>query len=279
MKLLPSSARMRRRLGILGVIALAGLGIWAWQTAAPPPKKVADAPTDPGAPQFVGRDRQVPLRRADRREINRVLAAFIPAAVERKDPLAAYHLATPEMRESATLAEWKRGDIPVYPYPASERRSWTLNFSYPGQVNFDLFVQPKKNADVGPIAFTVEMRRGKGRHWLVDSFFPTAMFPKPTKSSGGGQPLAQPDLSPANVQGTSQTGKQRVSTYFFFVPVVMLGLVLMIPLVMFVRGKLREERAERIYAKTPRGTLPPLPKPYQRSESEPEPERDRELVP
>jgi len=275
MKLLPSSARMRRRLAIAGAVALAGLGIWAWQTAAPPPKKVADAPTEPGVPQLAGQERQVPLRRADRREINRVLAAFIPAAVERKDPLAAYHLATPAMRESATLAEWKRGDIPVYPYPASERRSWTLNFSYPGQINFDLFVQPKKNADVGPIAFTVEMRRGKGRHWLVDSFFPTAMFPKPTKSSGGGQPLAQPDLSPANVQGTSQTGKQRVSTYFFFVPVVLLGLVLLMPLVMFVRGRLREERAERIYAKTPRGTLPPLPKPYQRSE----PERDRELVP
>jgi len=273
MKLLPSSARLRRRLGILGVVALAGLGIWAWQTAAPPPKKVADAPTDPGPPQLVGQEHQVPLRRADRREINRVLAAFIPAAVERKDPLAAYHLATPEMRKSATLAEWKRGDIPVYPYPAGERRSWTLNFSYPDQVNFDLFVQPRKNADVGPIAFTVEMRR-KANDWLVDSFFPTAMFPKPTKTGAGGQPLAQPDLTPGNVKGTSQTGKQRVSTYFFFVPVVMLGLVLLIPLVMFVRGKLREARAERIYAKTPR-TMPPLPKPHQRSE----PERERERVP
>jgi hypothetical protein len=276
MKLLPSSALMRRRLSIVGLLGLVALVIWAWQTAAPPPKKINDAATDPGAPVVV-RERQVPLRRADRREINRVLAAFIPSAVERKDPLAAYDLVTPEMRRSATLAEWKRGDIPVYPYPASERRSWTLNFSYPGQVNFDLFIQPKQNADVGPIAFTVEMRRGKGRHWLVDSFFPTAMFPKPTKSSGGGQPLAQPDLSPANVTGTSQTGKQRVSPYFFFAPVVMLGLVLLIPLVMFVRGRLREERAERIYAKTPRGTMPPLPKPYQRSE--PEAERERSLVP
>lgn len=272
-----SSPRMRRRLGVLGVLGVVALGIWAWQAAEPPPKKVEDAPTEPGAPQVVGREREVPLRRDDKREINRVLAAFIPAAVERKDPLTAYHLATPEMRKSASLAEWKRGDIPVYPYPASERRSWTLNFSYPGQVNFDLFMQPKKNADVGPIAFTVEMRRGKGRHWLVDSFFPTAMFPKPTKSSGGGQPLAQPDLSPANVKGTSQTGKQRVSPLFFLVPVVLVGIVLLIPIVMFVRGKLREARAEKIYAKTPRRVMPPLPKPYQRTE--PEPERERSLVP
>lgn len=267
---------MRRRLGVLGVLGVAAIGIWAWQTAEPPPKKVEDAPTDPGAPKVVGQEHEVPLRRADRREINRILDAFVPAAVERKNPLAAYRLATPQMRASATRAEWKRGDIPVYPYPASERRDWTLNFSLPGYVSLDLFVQPKKGADVGPIAFTVEMRRGKGRHWLVDSFFPTAMFPKPTKESGGGQPLAQPDLSPANVKGTSQTGDRRVSPYFFLVPPGLLALALLIPIVMFVRGKYREARSERIYAKTPRRTMPPLPKPYQRSEQEPE--RERSLV-
>jgi hypothetical protein len=46
-----------------------------------------------------------------------------------------------------------------------------------------------------------------------------------------------------------------------------------------VRGKLREARAEKIYAKTPRRVMPPLPKPYQRTEPEPEPERERSLVP
>jgi hypothetical protein len=48
---------------------------------------------------------------------------------------------------------------------------------------------------------------------------------------------------------------------------------------MFVRGKVREARAEKIYAKTPRRVMPPLPKPYQRTEPEPEPERERSLVP
>jgi hypothetical protein len=274
MSVLPSSVRMRRRLGFAGALALVALGIWGWSTLSPPPKPADDAVTEPGVPKIVGRERQVPLRPADRSEINRVLDAFVPAAVERKDPLAAYNLATPELRKSATRAQWKQGDIPVYPYPASERRDWTLNFSYPRQVSLDLFVQPKKGADVGPIAFTVELRRGKGRHWLVDSFFPTAIFPKVEE---GGQPLAQPDLSPANVQGTSQTGKARVSPLFFLIPFVLLGLVLLIPVVMFFRGKLREARAARLYARTPRGTMPPLPKPYQRSE--PESERERTLVP
>jgi hypothetical protein len=259
MNLLPSSARTRRRLMILGVAAAAALGIWAFSILEPAPKQVSSKPTEPGAPKIVGRDREVPLRRADRRAIDRTLDTFVPAAVERKDPAAAYRLATPSLRRSATRAEWKRGDMPVYPYPASERRDWTLNFSLPGHVSLDLFVQPRKGADVGPIAFTVELRRLAARRWLVDSFFPTAMFPKP---EDGGQPLAQPDLSPANVQGTSQTGKQRVSSAFFLIPFVLLGLVLAIPLVMFLWGKLREARAERIYARTPRRTMPPLPKPH-----------------
>lgn len=272
MALLPSSARTRRRLVVLvGVIAVA-LGIWGFSLLEPAPKRVSAEPTEPGAPKIVGRDREVPLRRADRQAIDRTLDAFVPAAVERKDPATAYRLATASLRSSATRAEWRRGDMPVYPYPASDQRDWTLNFSLPGHVSLDLFVQPKKGADVGPIAFTVELRRAAGRRWLVDSFFPTAIFPKP---EDGGQPLAQPDLSPTNVQGTSQTGKQRVSSAFFLIPLVLLGLVLAIPVVMFVSHKLREARAERIYARTPRGTMPPLPKPHQRSE----PERDRSPVP
>lgn len=272
MALLPSSARARRRLSILGVLGVVVLGIWTWSQLAPPPKRSSPEALEPGAPKIVGRDRQVPLRRADRREINRVLDAFVPAAVERKDPLAAYRLVTPEIRKSATRAQWQRGDIPVYPYPASKQRDWTLNFSFPRHVSLDLFVQPKKGADVGPIAFTVELRRTRERRWLVDSFFPTAMFPK---VEDGGQPLAQPDLTPANVKGTSQTGKARVSPAFFLIPVVLLGLVLLLPVVMFVRGRLREARAERIYAKTPRRTMPPLPKPQERVANE----RERSLVP
>jgi hypothetical protein len=210
----------------------------------------------------------VPLRPADRRAIDATLAAFLPAAVERNDTELAYRLATPSLRRSATPAEWRRGEIPVYPYPASQRHDWTLNFSFPKHVSLDLFVQPKQGADVGPIVFTVELKRPHGR-WLVDAFFPTAIFPK---VEDGGQPLAAPDLGPTNVQGTSQTGEARVSQIFFLIPLVIMGLALAIPLAMFVYGRYRERRAERIYARTPRGTLPPLPRP--RTE-----ERERMLVP
>ena len=272
MKLFPASARKRRRLGYLGVLLAAGAAVWGLSLLQPAPERVTAEPLDPGAPKIVGRERQVPLRRADRRAIDRTLAAFVPAAVERKDPAAAYRLVTPTIRQAATRAEWRRGDIPVYPYPASARRSWTLNFSYPGHVSLDLFVQPKRGADVGPIAFTVELRRAaRERRWLVDTFFPTAMFPK---VEVGGQPLAQPDLTPANVKGTSQSGKARLSPVFFLIPLVLLGVVLMIPIVMFVRGRLRERRAERIYARTPRRTMPPLPRPARRTDRE----RERTLV-
>jgi hypothetical protein len=98
------------------------------------------------------------------------------------------------------------------------------------------------------------------------------MFPKPEE---GGQPLAQPDLSPANVKGTSQTGKRRVSAVFFLIPFALMGLALGIPLAMFLLDKSRVARAERLYARTPR-TMPPLPKPYHRAPVE---ERERSSVP
>lgn len=265
MKLLPSSARTRRRLLMLGGVGVVGLGIWGLSLLLPAPDKVDPRPLEQGTPQFAGQEHEVPLRVADRRAINRTLDAFVPAAVERKDPLAAYGMATPQLRHSATPQQWRKGDIPVYPYPASKRRDWTLNFSLPGHVSLDLFIQPRRGADVGPIAFTVEMRRGAHRRWLVDSFFPTAMFPK---VEDGGQPLAQPDLSPGNVKGTSQTGNARISPAFFLIPFALLGVVLLIPVFMFVRGKFREARAERIYARTPRRTMPPLPKPHQQDASE-----------
>jgi hypothetical protein len=268
MALLPSSARTRRRLGLLaGVLALA-IGVWGLSLLLPAPERRSDAPTEAGAPKIVGREKQVPLRRPDRRAIDRTLDAFLPSAVERKNLTAAYRLATPSMRRSATRAEWRRGEIPVYPYPASDRHSWRLNFSFPGYVSLDLFVQPRKGADVGPIAFTVELRRFGRHRWLVDSFFPTAIFPR---VEDGGQPLAQPDLSPANVQGT--VGKQRVSSVFFLIPVVLLGLAIAVPFAMFLVGKLREARSERLYARTPRRTMPPLPKPLRDAEREREPSR------
>jgi hypothetical protein len=270
-RLLPSSARKRRRLSVAaGVLAL-GVAVWGLSLLLPAPAKKNAEANEKGFNKVVFREKEVPLRRADRREINRLLAAFIPAAVERKNPAAAYRLATPALRQSATPADWRRGEIPVYPYPASKQYDWTINFSLPRQLNVDLFVQPKKGADVGPIAFTVEFKRTRSdRPWRVESFFPTAMFPK---VEDGGQPVSQADLGPGNVKGTSQTGKARVSPLFFFVPPALLLLVLLIPLVMFVHGKLREARSERIYALTPRRTMPPLPKPRERSEQAPERER------
>ena len=116
MSLLPSSARTRRRLGALGaVLALAG-AVWVFSMLEPAPKRVTAEPLEPGAPQVLN-DHQVPLRRADRARINAVLDAFVPAAVERKDPLAAYRLATPQLRQSATRAEWRKRRHPGLPVP------------------------------------------------------------------------------------------------------------------------------------------------------------------
>ena len=113
----------------------------------------------PGRPQIVGRERQVPLRSADRasdRPDPRRLRPRGRRAQGSARPLTGSPRARCAGRRLARSGA--RGDIPVYPYPASEQRDWTLNFSFPGHVSLDLFVQPRQGADVGPIAFTVELQ-------------------------------------------------------------------------------------------------------------------------
>ena len=50
MSILPSSARTRRRLGILGLVLALAAGVWAFSLLEPAPKKVSAEPLDPGAP-------------------------------------------------------------------------------------------------------------------------------------------------------------------------------------------------------------------------------------
>ena len=114
-----------------------------------------------------------------RREINATLDRFVPAAVLREAPMEAYALSTPTLRTSATRAQWRKGEIPVYPFrvkDGSDLHGWRLNFAVKNNVNVDLMLQAsKEEKEVSGIAYTVDLKRIRGR-WLVESFFPTAEF-------------------------------------------------------------------------------------------------------
>ncbi|MGG7380244.1 hypothetical protein ACQ7B2_16320, partial [Escherichia coli] len=69
---------------------------------------------------------------------------FVPDAVARKDPGAAYRLAAPAMRTGTRRADWNRGVMPVVPYPArlSGYGIRALEVT-PDHVPIDLMLQPR----------------------------------------------------------------------------------------------------------------------------------------
>ena len=190
-------------------------------------------------------DKPVPVTRAMRRRVNATLVPFVATAVTRKDPVAAWDLSTGAMKRGTTRAEWARGNLPVFPYPAipAQARGWTVVSSVKDDLVADLVLQPPRGSKRGPVEFNVELKavgKGPARRWLVDSFIAirtydtsSAQKPKPVK------PL------PANAKPNYPKG--RLSPAWFLVPGVLLGLIVLIPLGIAILNWRRGVRAARAY--------------------------------
>ena len=195
--------------------------------------------------QVVVSDKPVPVTRAMRRQVNETLVRFVATAVMRKDPVAAWDLSTRAMKRGTTRADWARGNLPVFPYPAipAQARGWTVVSSVKDDLVADLVLQPPRGSKRGPVEFNVELKavgKGPARRWLVDSFIAirtydtsSAQKPKPVK------PL------PANAKPNYPKG--RLSPAWFLVPGVLLGLIVLIPLGIAIVNWRRGVRAARAY--------------------------------
>ena len=174
-----------------------------------------------------------------RRAVNETLVAFVRTGVTRSDPATAWTLTTPEMRAGIARADWDKGDLPVLPFPAniSSADDWTVITSYPGDLTVDLLLQPRAGAKRGPIAFAIELKQRRGR-WLVDSMVPEQSF-------GPSGPTAAPKPLPKNFKGKEP--KARLSPLYLIVPGALLGLIVLVPLSIALRGFVRARRIERRY--------------------------------
>ena len=222
-----------------------------------PPERLRAAP--PGS-QPVD-EREVTLTRATRRSIDATLARYLPAAVGRRDPALAWSLSGPALRAAVPRSRWLGGDLPVYPYPfrVERRYEWRPAFTYRDRVGFDLLLQPKRGVDRGAIAVAVDMVR-RGDRWLVDSWYPTAVFSSPTEKPWV---TGAPDFAAGGYTGDQyEAGKferQRLDALWLLLPAVVLGAGVLAACswwtLMVVR---RRRRGAAAYGRVPRG-LPPLP--------------------
>ena len=257
-----NSPRKRRRLAWSVVVpALIAVAIVAVVKSLP--EATPDPPevwSDERAYLAAAEDKPVPLTRADRRQVNRVVDVLINAGVKRQNPSAVYGVASPALRSLATREEWRRGDIPIYPYPARGSRfhGWTINYSHRNHLNVDLLVMPSRNrARLGPVALTLDLRKIRSR-WTIESIFPVATFAPIPPQGNRGPVISTYDLVPAAAGARPTGARSRLSYAYFVLPAAIIGGGIAVIVGFFVWRAIRDRRARRRYL-AERRSMPPLP--------------------
>lgn len=167
------------------------------------------------------------LSAAKHRGIDRTLDEFVPTAVQRHHPAAAWALAAPALRVGTSLSDWRRGNLPVYPYPAAGNRFhyWTFSYRDGREVGVELQLHSRRPARIGPITFKVSLVPRGGR-WLVSSFMPAATF-----APVGAAPRvrSQADFAAGSMNEPTRD-RPRLGTIWFLAPLSVLGLSVVLAL-------------------------------------------------
>ena len=243
------SRRTRRRLTWLAAAGLLALAITLGVYFVIPTResKLPEAKGGPTSRTAVpASEKEVPVRSADRREIDALLDRFVPAAVERKDPGAAYDMVTKSMHEGLDRSQWKTGEIPVYPYDTvgSRFHDWTVFLSFADEVELDLLLQPEHPRKIGSAVLRIDVKRSR-RGWLVDFVYPVEIH----SPEVGGEHEAAP-VTPSAIPARSQRRANArieapLSAWWFIVPATIAGVAILLPLFVFSARWQRHRRARR----------------------------------
>jgi hypothetical protein len=244
-----ASHRWRRRILWALPFAAVAVAFTALVASLPRGSGIPDepSPTPPAAqaPAEIVPGRPVAVTPRTRREVNAVLTAFVRHAVRRENPAAAWDLATPALRAGQTRAEWRRGDLPVYPFPAkvNEATGWYAVESFEDDLLVTLVMHAPAKTKRGAIAYQVELKRvgtGDGRRWLVESFIPERVYTPPSAQKRGRDAAPQPSSVPT----------ARLSAWWFVVPGVLLSLIVLVPTTILLVSWRRGVRAEKAYRRS-----------------------------
>lgn len=251
MKGILRSPRKRKRLAYTVAIPLALAGVVVAGVMLLP-KAEKDPPEVFGQEQAYNigaHEKPVRLARADRKVVNETIDVVMNDGVKRQNPSEVYGIVTPNLRSQATQAEWRRGDIPVYPYPALGKKfhGWTINYSQPNHLNVDLLVMPSRDrAKLGPVALTIDLRKVR-KKWLVDGIFPIATFAPLPPQGNRGPVISTYDLVPAAAGARPTGARSRLSYAYFVLPGAIIGGGIAFVIGFFVLRAVRDRRAQRRY--------------------------------
>ena len=221
-----SSPRLRRRLGwaavLIGVVAAIALASVLMPSHSPSRAEsapIAQASPAGPAPKTAAPNAEPATVPVPRAAINSLLDKFIPAVIARKNLAAGRDLVVPRARGSRE--EWLRGTTPFQSFPARDKtfRGWQVNYSYAGDVGFDIFLAPTDPRHVS-MAFRGEAKK-VGGEWKIAVFYPQATFQPVNKRAAV---WADTDMQPQAVGGGATAG--RLGAAWLLLPVSIVGAAL-----------------------------------------------------
>jgi hypothetical protein len=157
----------------------------------------------------------------DRAAINKLLDEFIPAVVEQKDLKRGWNLVAGVAR-ATSYKEWLKGNTSVQTFPAKGTtfRGWIVNYSYPGDVGFDILLQPRDRAH-GAWSFRAEAQKIHGS-WKITTWYPIATFAPPGKTA---TVLGPNDIGPGNGAAFADTSNGRLGAWVLVLPLAAVGVL------------------------------------------------------
>ena len=150
----------------------------------------------------------------DRAAITALLDEFIPAVVEQQDLERGWQLVD-GVAKTVPYEEWIKGNTSVQAYPAKGTHfpGWIVGYSYPGDVGFDILLQPTKKS-LGPWSFRAEAQKIHGR-WKITTWYPVATY----APAGQTQTVLGPnDLGPANGASSATVPNGRLPPWVLLIP-------------------------------------------------------------
>jgi hypothetical protein len=211
-----------------------------------------------GPVQTVATPKQVAVTPRVRRDIDRLFDRFVPAAIARRNPVAARAYVTPSLRRQATEAEWRSGTIPVPPFDPTGKtfHGWIPIYAYPRLVSLELTLEPKRRQD--PVGSFVVNVKQIGPRWLVDSIYSSG-------THGGEQAAAPTGTTATTTEHVIGGSRGQLSAKWLLLPLGLLSLIVVVPIAVFTRDWAADRRVKRRHRRELPKELPPLPRPRDRS--------------
>jgi hypothetical protein len=183
-----------------------------------------------------------------RRQVNETVDGFVRSAVLRRDLEHSWRLASPELRAGTSHADWMRGDLPVFPYPADPARTtWDVDYADITEIALNVTLIPRHGVRTDPEVFGVSLQpsgRRAHRRWLVGAWYPRGPLSHPEPPPASASPQAtQPTR--AQQEAIKRTTEGQIDRVWWLIPAGVLALIVLAPLAALGVVRLRDSLRRR----------------------------------